>query len=418
MTAGKTSIRHRGGSDNRSLVGHNGSEARDMEKLVYLDNHATTPLDPRVLEAMLPYLGPKFGNAASRTHRLGWEADKAVEKARQQVAALIGAEPREIVFTSGATESNNLALKGAIEACRGHGNHIVSLATEHRAVLDPIAHLERQGVAATILAPPPDGRIDPDQLGEAIRPDTALVSVMFANNEIGIIQPMAEIGAICQERGVVFHCDAAQALGKVPISVNDCNIGLMSLTAHKIYGPKGIGALYVRRSGRRIALTAQIDGGGHESGYRSGTLNVPAIVGFGAASGICSDEMVADETRIRILRDRLLSNLQSGLDGVRVNGSLEHRLAGNLNVTFESVDAAALLMSLPDVALSTGSACSSATPEPSHVLRALGLSPEAARGAVRFGLGRFNTEEEIDFAAGRIVQTVRRLREHSPARRC
>jgi cysteine desulfurase len=289
------------------------------------------------------------------------------------------------------------------------------MATEHRAVLDPIAHLERQGVAATLLSPQPDGRIDLEQLREAIQPETVLASVMFANNEIGVRQPVGEIGAICRERDAVFHCDAAQALGKVPISVNDGNIDLLSVTAHKIYGPKGIGALYVRRSGRRVGLTAQIDGGGHEAGYRSGTLNVPAIVGFGMACWICAGEMAAEAARIRMLRDRLLTQLQNGLEGVQVNGSLEHRLAGNLNLTFEAVDAAALLMSLPDVALSTGSACSSATPEPSYVLRALGLSPEAARGSVRFGLGRFNTEEEIDFAAGRIVQTVRRLREHSPA---
>jgi len=388
-----------------------------MRKPIYLDNHATTPLDPRVLEAMLPYFGPKFGNAASRTHRFGWEAERGVEKARQQVAALIGAEPREIVFTSGATESDNLALKGVMEACRGRGSHTVSVATEHRAVLDSLAHLERQGVAVTLLAPQPDGCIDLEQLRAALRPDTALVSVMFANNEIGVVQPVREIGAICRESGMVFHSDAAQAAGKIKIQVKDQNIDLMSYTAHKIYGPKGVGALYVRRNRPRIDLTAQIDGGGHESGYRSGTLNVPAIVGFGAACQICAEEMESEAARISRLRDKFLAKLQRELEATAVNGSLEHRLPGNLNITFESVDASALLMSLPDVALSTGSACSSAVAEPSHVLRALGLSAEAARASVRFGLGRFNDEEEVDFAAGRVIESVRRLRELSPARR-
>jgi cysteine desulfurase len=388
-----------------------------MRKPIYLDNHATTPLDPRVLEAMLPYFGPKFGNAASRTHRFGWEAERGVEKARQQVAALIGAEPREIVFTSGATESDNLALKGVMEACRGRGSHIVSMATEHRAVLDSLAHLERQGVAVTLLAPQPDGCIDLEQLRAALRPDTALVSIMFANNEIGVLQPVTEIAGICRESGTVFHSDAAQAAGKVQIQVKDQNIDLMSFTAHKIYGPKGIGALYVRRSRPRIDLATQMDGGGHESGYRSGTLNVPAIVGFGAACQICAEEMESEAARISRLRDELLAKLQRELDATAVNGSLKHRLPGNLNITFESVDAAALLMSMPDLALSTGSACSSAVAEPSHVLRALGLNAEAARASVRFGLGRFNDEEEVDFAAGRIIESVRRLRELSPARR-
>ncbi len=388
-----------------------------MEKPVYLDHHATTPLDPRVLEAMLPYFGPKFGNAASRTHRLGWEAEKAVELARQQTAAVIGAEPREIVFTSGATESNNLALKGAIEACRGRGNHIVTVATEHRSVLDPVQHLERSGAVATYLPTLGNGLVDLERLREAIRPETVLVSVMFANNEIGVLQPVSEIGAICREYGVSFHCDAAQALGKVPIQVIDQNIDLMSLTAHKIYGPKGIGALYIRRSAAQPPIVAQIDGGGHEFGYRSGTLNVPAIAGFGAACRICGSEMVAEALRVGSLRDRLQTKLERELEGVMVNGAPAHRLAGNLNVSFASVDAAALLMSLPDVALSTGSACSSARAEPSHVLRALGLSPEAARGSVRFGLGRTTTEEEVDFAARRVIESVKKLRESSPVRR-
>ena len=384
-----------------------------MQTPVYLDHHATTPLDPRVLEAMLPYFGPKFGNAASRTHRFGWEAEKAVERARQQVASLIGAEPREIVFTSGATESNNLALKGVMEAAASRGNHIVTMETEHRAVLDPVAHLGRQGAVTTMLPSQPDGRLDLEQLRAAIRPETVVVSVLYANNEIGVVQPVREIGAVCRERGVVFHCDAAQAVGKDNFQVEDQNIDFMSFTAHKLYGPKGIGALYIRRRSQ-IRLTAQMDGGGHEFGYRSGTLNVPAIVGFGAACAICGEESEAEARRIRILRDTLLRKLEGALDGVAVNGSIEHRLAGNLNVTFADLDASALLMSLPDVAVSTGSACSSAVPAPSHVLLALGLSPEAARGSVRFGLGRFNTEEEIDFAAGRIIEAVRKLRSSRP----
>jgi len=384
-----------------------------MQKPVYLDHQATTPLDPRVLEAMLPYFGPKFGNPASRAHRFGWEAEQAVERARQQVALLVGAEPGEIVFTSGATESNNLALKGVMEAAARSGNHIVTMASEHRAVLDPIAHLARQGAATAILQPRPDGRLDLEELRAAIRPETVIVSVMYANNEIGVLQPVREIGALCRDHEVIFHCDAAQAVGKEIIQVKDQNIDLMSFTAHKLYGPKGIGALYIRR--RLLpGLTAQMDGGGHEFGYRSGTLNVPAIIGFGAACTICSEEGQAESLRMRTLRNRLLEKLQSALDGVAVNGSLEHRLAANLNVTFSGVDAAALLMSMPDVALSTGSACSSAVPAPSHVLRAIGLSPEAARGSVRFGLGRFNTEEEIDFAAGRIVESVRKLRSSHP----
>ncbi|MBZ5579058.1 MAG: IscS subfamily cysteine desulfurase [Acidobacteriia bacterium] len=385
-----------------------------MQTPVYLDHHATTPLDPRVLEAMLPYFGPRFGNAASRTHRFGWEAEKAVEHARRQVAALLGAEAREIVFTSGATESNNLALKGAAEALQGRGAHIVTLATEHRAVLDPLRHLERQGVRATVLPPRSDGRVDLDQIRDALQPDTALVSVMLANNEIGVVQPVHEIGALCRERGILFHCDAAQALGRLPIHVRDQNIDLMSLSAHKMYGPKGMGALYIRRQAPRVALTAQMDGGGHESGYRSGTLNVPAIVGFGAACEISAAEMQDEAERVGSLRDRLQSRLFSELDGVSVNGSQEYRLPGNLNVRFASVEAASLLLALPDLALSTGSACSSATAGPSHVLQALGLTAAEARSSVRFGLGRFNTEEEVDFAAARVVQAVRQLREHSP----
>jgi cysteine desulfurase len=378
---------------------------------VYLDHHATTPVDQRVLAAILPFFGPKFGNAASRSHRFGWEAEQAVEFARKRVAALAGATPREIVFTSGATESNNLAIKGVVEAYGAQGNHIVTLATEHRAVLDPVRHLERTGVAVTVLPPERDGLLDLDRLRAAIRPETLLVSVMYANNETGTIQPVCEIGAICRQRGVLFHCDAAQAFGKIPIDVKACAIHLMSLSAHKIYGPKGVGALYVRR---KVQLTAQMDGGGHESGLRSGTLNVPGIVGFGEACALCGAEMAEESVRIAALRDRLLRQFQDGLEAVAVNGSLEHRLPGNLNVSFAGVNAETLLMNLPEVALSTGSACSSAVAEPSHVLRALCIGEELARSAVRFGIGRANTAEEIDFVARRVIEAVKRLRAFTP----
>jgi cysteine desulfurase len=379
---------------------------------IYLDHHATTPVDPRVLAAMLPFFGPKFGNAASRSHRFGWEAEQAVEFARKRVAALAGATPREIVFTSGATESNNLAIKGVAEAYRTAGNHIVTMATEHRAVLDPVRHLERLGCSATVLVPRPDGRIDLDRLRAAIRPETLLVSVMYANNETGVIQPIGEIAAICRENGVLFHCDAAQAFGKIPIDVNAGQIDLMSLSAHKIYGPKGVGALYVRR--RKVQLAAQMDGGGHEAGLRSGTLNVPGIVGFGEACALCSAEMEPESVRLAVLRDSLLKQLERGLEAVTVNGSREHRLPGNLNVSFAGVNAENLLMNLPEVALSTGSACSSAVAEPSHVLRALGIGEDLARSSVRFGLGRSNTAEEIDFVAQRVIESVKRLRAFTP----
>jgi cysteine desulfurase len=383
-----------------------------MRPLIYLDHHATTPVDPRVLEAMLPYFGPRFGNAASRSHRFGWEAEKAVEQARRRIAGLAGAAAREIVFTSGATESVNLALKGAMEASRERGDHLVTVATEHRAVLDTVRRLERSGCQVTVLACRTDGLVDLDSLEKAIRPETVLVSVMQANNEIGVIQPAGAIGELCWRHGVLFHCDAAQAFGKIPVNVVEDKIDLLSLSAHKLYGPKGIGALFVRRS---VAVTPQMDGGGHESGLRSGTLNVPAIVGFGEACALAAAEMEAESSRVGKLRDRLLAHLTAGLEGVLMNGSMEHRLPGNLNLSFAGVDAEALLMSLPEIALSTGSACSSASVEPSHVLRALGLSDAQARSSVRFGLGRFNTEEEIDYAAGRIVESVAKLRSLSPA---
>jgi len=383
-----------------------------MHPPVYLDYHATTPVDPRVLEAMLPFFGPKFGNAASRAHSFGWEAEKAVESARKRIAALVGARPREIVFTSGATESNNLAIKGVMEAYGAQGNHIVTLATEHKAVLDPARHLERQGATLTVLAPEADGRLDLGRLGDAIRPETVLVSAMYANNEIGVIQPVREIAALCRERNVLFHCDAAQACGKVAIDVGEHGVDLLSLSAHKMYGPKGVGALFVRRP---LRIAAQMDGGGHEFGMRSGTLNVPAIAGFGEAAVLAAEQMTAEAARVGGLRDRLRALLESALNGVEINGSMEHRLPGNLNVSFTGIDAESLLMSLPELALSTGSACSSATVEPSHVLRAIGLSEERARSAVRFGLGRFNTQEEIEYAGLRVAEAVRRLRELSPA---
>ena len=383
-----------------------------MRKPIYLDHHATTPVDPRVLEAMLPYFGPKFGNAASRSHSFGWEAEKAVEFARKRIAGLAGAAPREIVFTSGATESNNLALKGVAEGATGR--HIVTMATEHKAVLDPLKHLERAGFRVTVLAPEPDGRLSLDRLRSAIQPDTVLASVMYANNEIGVIQPVREIGALCRQRGVLFHSDAAQAFGKIPIRVEEDHIDLMSVSAHKLYGPKGVGALYVRRRNPRVRLAIQMDGGGHEFGMRSGTLNVPGIVGFGEACAICGREMGEEAVRLGGMRDRLRTQLQSALEDVFVNGSLDHRLPGNLNMSFSQVDGESLLMSLPEVALSTGSACTSAAVEPSHVLRSLGVSEDLARSSLRFGLGRFNTEEEIDYAARRVIESVRRLRELTP----
>jgi cysteine desulfurase len=381
---------------------------------VYFDHHATTPVDSRVLQAMLPYFGDQFGNPASRSHSFGWAAEKAVERARKVVAELAGASPREIVFTSGATESNNLAIKGVWEAYRMRGNHFVTVATEHRAVLDPMRHLERLGAEVSILPVRPDGLLDLDELRQAIRRETVMVSVMFANNETGVIQPISEIGAMCRQSGVLFHTDAAQAFGKVPVHVAEAKIDLMSMTAHKIYGPKGIGALYIRGG---VAAVSQIDGGGHERGLRSGTLNVPAIAGFGEAGAICAREMEAAAGRTGNLRDRLLARIQNGLDGVRVNGSMAHRLRANLNLAFADVNADALLTALPEIALSTGSACSSAAPEPSHVLRALGLTEAEARSSVRFGLGRTTTEEEVDYVAERVIAAVESLRRATPAAR-
>lgn len=376
---------------------------------IYLDHHATTPVDPSVLEAMLPYFTVKPGNAASVSHSFGWEAASAVERARRQIAQLARAETRDIVFTSGATESNNLALTGAATAAHRPGGHIVTMATEHKAVLDPVRHLERAGFRATILPPQPDGLLDLDLLRAAILPDTILVSVMYANNEIGVIQPIARIGAMCRERGVLFHCDAAQAFGKIPLDVEADAIDLLSVSAHKMYGPKGIGALYVRRG---VKLAAQIHGGGHESGLRSGTLNVPGIVGFGEACALAAEEMDNDAARIGALRSRLWSRLET-LGGVRVNGGMEHRLPGNLNVGFAGVDGDALLTAIPEIAVSAGSACTSGS-DSSYVLEALGTPPELLQCVVRFGIGRGNTEEEIDYVAGRVCAAVGELRAASP----
>ncbi|MGO9210044.1 MAG: IscS subfamily cysteine desulfurase [Terriglobales bacterium] len=384
-----------------------------MKLPIYLDNHATTPLDPRVVDEMLPYFKEKFGNAASRSHQFGWEAEAAVEKAREQVARLIGASAKEIVFTSGATESDNLAIKGVAEAHRDKGDHIVTCATEHKAVLDSCKHLEKEGYRVTYLPVGKDGLIDLDDLKRALDDKTILVSIMFANNEIGVLQPIAEIGAICHERGILFHTDAVQAIGKVPVNVEQQNIDLASITAHKLYGPKGVGALYVRRKNPRVELAPMIDGGGHERGMRSGTLNVPGIVGLGKACELCREEMAAEPVRLWMLRDRLKAKIFAGLDDVYVNGSMEHRLPGNLNLSFANVEAEPLLMGINDVAVSTGSACSSAAIEPSHVLKALGAG-DLTHGSIRFGIGRFNTQAEIDYVAARAVETVKRLRELSP----
>ncbi len=381
---------------------------------IYLDNHATTPVDPRVVAAMLPYFTETFGNAASRNHAFGWQAEEGVENARAAIAKLVGATPKEIIFTSGATESNNLAIKGVAEMYREKGNHIITEATEHKAVLDTCKRLEKYGYEVTYLPVQKDGRIDLDDLRKAITPKTILISIMYANNEIGTIQPVAEIGAMAKEKGVFFHVDGVQAAGKIPVDVNKDNIDLLSLTAHKIYGPKGVGALYVRRRNPRVQLSPIIDGGGHERGMRSGTLNVPGIVGFGKACEVCQTEMPEESMRLRGLRDRLKDNLMGQLDELYINGSLTHRLPHNLNISFAFVEGESMLMGINDVAVSSGSACTSATLEPSYVLKALGVGEDLAHTSIRFGIGRFNTQEEIDYVTGRVVETVRRLRELSP----
>jgi len=392
----------------------------DPRRPLYLDYHATTPVDPRVLDAMLPFFSERFGNAASRQHAYGWEAQKAVDDARGEVAALIGASPGEIVFTSGATESNNLAIKGAAQWLRDRGDHIITVATEHKSVLDSCKRLESEGCRVTVLGVNAEGFIDLDELRAAITDRTVLVSVMAANNEIGVIQPLAAIGAIARERGVLFHTDAAQAAGKIPIDVAAMGVDLLSLTGHKYYGPKGAGALYVRRAKPKLKLACQIDGGGHENGLRSGTLNVPGVVGLGRAAAICRETLPEESARLRRLRDRLLAGLRR-MDGVRVNGPEgDRRLPHNLHVSVDAIEGEALLMALGDLAVSTGSACSSGSQAPSHVLQAIGAvnppsPPASARqgdvaASIRFGLGRTTTEEEIDYAIDRVTTVVRSLR--------
>jgi cysteine desulfurase len=384
-----------------------------LKRPVYLDHHSTTPVDPRVVEAMLPYLTEHFGNAASKHHRFGWTAEAAVERARKQIALLVGAEADEVIFTSGATESINLALKGVAEAYRNRGTHIVTVATEHKAVLDTCQRLKHAGFEVTYLAVDSFGRVEPDALLENLRPSTILVSIMAANNEIGTIAPLEALGALCRERGILFHTDAAQAAGKIPIDMRGMSIDLLSLSGHKLYGPKGIGALVVRKTKPAIRLVPQMDGGGHERGFRSGTLNVPAIVGFGVAAELCRNVMTDEQTQTALLRDRLVAGIVGQLDDVRSNGDPEHRLPNNANLTFAGVRADRLIMDMKDIAVSTGSACSSASPEPSHVLKAIGLKDPEVLASVRFGIGRFNTTEEIDYAVRKVVETVRLARAQS-----
>ena len=380
---------------------------------IYMDNNATTALDPRVLEAMLPYFREVYGNAASRSHSFGWTAEKATDQAREQVAALIGATGKEIVWTSGATESDNLAIKGAAEFLKDRGNHIITAATEHKAVLDTCKRLEKDGFVVTYLPVDKDGRVEPETVRAALTDKTILVSIMLANNEIGSVNPVNEIGAVVKEKGALFHIDAVQGVGKIPFDVTAARADLVSISAHKMYGPKGIGALYVRRK-PRVRITAMIDGGGHERGMRSGTLNVPGIVGFGAAAELCRLEMPEESRRTFALRERLRKGIAERVSDTFVNGSLEHRLPGNLNVSFAYVEGEAMLMALKDVAVSSGSACTSASLEPSYVLRAVGVGEELAHTSIRFGIGRFNTEEEVDFVIDLVARKVSKLRELSP----
>src|ERR1700693_5812130 len=381
---------------------------------VYMDNHATTPMDPRVLEEMLPYFMEKFGNAASRNHSFGWAGEEGVETARERVAKLVGATTKEIIFTSGATESDNLAIKGVAEMYKEKGNHIITAVTEHKAVLDTCKRLEKYGYRVTYLPVQKDGLVDLDDLKRAMDDKTNGVTIMAANNKIGVLQPVAEIGKLCRERGIIFHSDATQAVGKVPIDVNKQNIDLMSISGHKMYGPKGVGVLTSRAKNPRVQISAIIDGGGHERGMRSGTLNVPGIVGLGKACAIASEEMAKESCKLAGLRNRLRDNIMGRLDEVYINGSMEHRLPGNLNISFAYVEGESLLMGINDIAVSSGSACTSATLEPSYVLKALGTGDDLAHSSIRFGIGRFNTEAEVDYVADRVVETVQRLRELSP----
>jgi cysteine desulfurase len=392
---------------------HRGSD-QGVKLPIYMDNHATTPMDPRVLEEMLPYFMEKFGNAASRNHSFGWAAEEGVETARERVAKLVGATTKEIIFTSGATESDNLAIKGVAEMYREKGNHIITAVTEHKAVLDTCKRLEKYGYRVTYLPVQKDGLIDLDDLKRAMDDKTILVTIMYANNEIGVLQPVVEIGKLCHERGVIFHTDATQAVGKVPVDVVKQNIDLASISGHKMYGPKGVGALYVRRKNPRVQVSAIIDGGGHERGMRSGTLNVPSIVGLGKACAIAQEDMPQESCRMAGLRNRLRDRILNRLDEAYINGSMEHRLPGNLNISFAYVEGESLLMGINDIAVSSGSACTSATLEPSYVLKALGTGDDLAHSSIRFGIGRFNTEAEIDYVADRVIETVERLRELSP----
>lgn len=384
-----------------------------MKLPIYLDNNATTQLDPRVFEVMTPYFLENYGNAASKSHAFGWKAEEAVDYAREQIATLIGANEKEIIFTSGATESNNLAIKGVYEMYAAKGNHFITVSTEHKAVLDACKHLEKLGAEITYLPVGGDGLIKVEQIAEAIKPNTVLVSVMYGNNELGVIQPIREIGKLCKDNGVLFHTDATQAVGKIPVDVLADNIDLMSFTAHKMYGPKGVGALYVRRKNPRVKVTAQMDGGGHERGMRSGTLNVPGIVGFGKACELARLEMDAESKRLSQLRDKL-ENALLKLEESYVNGSVEHRLPHTTNISFKYVEGEGLMMGIKDIAVSSGSACTSASLEPSYVLKNLGLDDELAHSSLRFGLSRFTTEEEIDFTINCVTEAVNKLRDMSP----
>ncbi|MED5330311.1 MAG: IscS subfamily cysteine desulfurase, partial [Planctomycetota bacterium] len=386
-----------------------------MNDTIYLDYNATTPLDPQVLEAMLPYLQGSYGNAASRSHSFGWEAEEAVSIAREQIAQLIGAHPKEIIFTSGATESDNIAIKGTVEMLAKKGRHVITTSIEHKAILDPCHYLESKGLAdVTYLPVDTDGRVTPEQVAEAIREDTILVSVMYGNNEIGTVQPIGEIGALCREREIWFHTDATQGIGKIPFNVDEMNVDIASISAHKMYGPKGMGVLYARRRKPRVRLSPVLHGGGHERGMRSGTLNVAGIVGMGKAAQLASENLERDMAHARSLRDRLEKTVRSELDHIEINGHEEHRLPNTSNMSFAYVEGESLIMGVPDVAVSSGSACTSASLEPSYVLRALGVGDELAHSSIRFSVGRFTTEEEVDQAAASIIATVKRLRDMSP----
>ncbi|MBL7007823.1 MAG: IscS subfamily cysteine desulfurase [Planctomycetes bacterium] len=382
--------------------------------LIYMDNQATTRVDPRVVEAMLPYFSEAYGNAASRNHPFGWSAEKAVDAARRSLAEGIGASPRELVFTSGSTESNNMAILGVARMYQEKGRHLITCVTEHKAVLDPMLYLQAQGWEVTVLGVDADGMLDLDELHAALRDDTTLVSIMHGNNEIGSLHPIGEIGALCHERGALFHCDATQSVGKEPVDVEKQHVDLLSFSSHKMYGPKGVGALYVRRRGPRVRLEPIVHGGGHERGFRSGTLNVPGIVGFGKALELCLADREGEQARVRGLRDRLQQRLLSELDYTHLNGHAEQRLACNLNLSFEFVEGESMLMGLDGVAVSSGSACTSASLEPSHVLRGMGRGDDLAHSSIRYSLGRFNTPEEVETVADRTVAAVRRLREMSP----